>query len=122
MVQIGLLLHYLAVFWIWIGSYRFIGYEEGLDPWQLANEDFHDFSKYQLYVFSAYWVCTTISTVGYGDYAGGTTLEYIVSLGLEFFGLVVFSLLEVTVTTVINYDISYDTFKMIKDQRILQWI
>ena len=37
LINIGLLLHYLAVFWIWIGSDRFIGYEEGLDPWQLAN-------------------------------------------------------------------------------------
>ena len=33
LMHIGLLLHYLAVFWIWIGSDRFIGYEEGLDPW-----------------------------------------------------------------------------------------
>ena len=66
-------------------------------------------------MFSSYWVCTTISTVGYGDYSGGTTLEYIVSLGLEFFGLVVFSLLEVTVKTIIKYDVSYENFKMLKD-------
>lgn len=110
-----LLLHYLSVFWLWIGSVSFKGYEEGREPWQFANEDFMDYTGSQIYIFSLYWVCTVITTVGYGDYAGGTTIEYIASFGLEFFGLVVFSMLQVAVDTVIQYDISYDSFKMEKD-------
>ena len=39
-----------------------------------------------LYVFAYYWVFTTLTTVGYGDYAGGTTSEYLVTLVFEFIG------------------------------------
>ena len=91
--RIALLLHYLAVIWVWVGSASFIGYEDGYEPWQIAIADFEGYSKFQLYVFSVYWVCTVVTTVGYGDYAGGTTLELIYTICLEFFGLVVFSVL-----------------------------
>ena len=50
-------------------------------------------SKDQLYIFSTYWVCTIITTVGYGDYYGGTTIELEATLFLELFGIVVFTLL-----------------------------
>ena len=59
-------------------------------------------SRYQLYIFSTYWVCTVITTVGYGDYHGGTTLEYEATLFLMIFGVVVFSLLQLTVTRFIS--------------------
>ena len=88
-----MLLHYLAIVWVWIGSPDFIGYESGYDPWQIANDDFKGYSQWQIYIFSVYWVCTVVTTVGYGDYAGGTTVEYMYTIGLEFFGLVVFSVL-----------------------------
>ena len=65
-----MLLHYLAIVWIWVGSDYFVGYEEGYPPFQVAIEDFEGYSKYRMYVFSVYWVCTVITTVGYGDYAG----------------------------------------------------
>ena len=39
-----------------------------------------------LYIFSLYWVFTTLTTVGYGDYAGDTSSEYGVTLMFEFFG------------------------------------
>ena len=74
--KIFMLLHYLCIIWIYLGGRDFIDYEEGSLPWRYANEDFHDMSNYQLYVFSTYWVFTVITTVGYGDYSGGTTLEY----------------------------------------------
>ena len=68
--RIFMLLHYLAIVWIWVGSEHFVGYEEGYPPFQVAIEDFAGYSKYRMYVFSVYWVCTVITTVGYGDYAG----------------------------------------------------
>lgn len=92
-----ILLHYLSFLWIWIGGDFFIDYEEGYLPWQKANSDFEFMTIYQLYIFSVYWVCTVITTVGYGDYAGGTTLELSVTIFLEFLGLVVFSVLQVAV-------------------------
>ena len=45
---------------------------------------------------------TVITTVGYGDYSGGTTLEYEVSLFFESFGLAVFTLLQMTVMRVVS--------------------
>ena len=47
---------------------------------------------------SVYWVCTVISTVGYGDYSSSTYTEYWAMMFLEFFGMVVFAVLQVTVT------------------------
>ena len=45
----------------------------------------------KIIVFAYYWVFEVFSTVGYGDFAGGTKYEYLVSLILEFSGLLVFS-------------------------------
>lgn len=91
--KVTMLLHYLAFLWIYVGGEAFYDYEPGYLPWQFDNEDFDGMSYYQLYVFSTYWVFTVITTVGYGDYAGGTTLEYEVTLFLEAFGMVVFTVL-----------------------------
>ena len=46
-----------------------------------------------IYVFAFYWIFEVITTVGYGDYVGATTEEYIFITGLEFMGLVFFSFL-----------------------------
>lgn len=100
--KIFILLHYLSCVWIYIGGPDFLDYEEGYLPWQYENSDFHGMTYYQLYVFSTYWVFTVITTVGYGDYSGGTTLEYQVTLFLQFFGLVVFTGLQMSVTRVVN--------------------
>ena len=91
--KIMILLHYLAITFLWIGSDAFRDYEARYLPWQLAISDFEGYSSYKLYIFSVYWVCTVITTVGYGDYAGGTTLELLFTIVLEFLGLVVFSVL-----------------------------
>ena len=80
--KIFILLHYLSCLWIYVGGPGFVDYEIGLEPWQYANSDFHGMTNYQIYVFSTYWVFTVITTVGYGDYTGGTTLEYEVTLFL----------------------------------------
>jgi hypothetical protein len=45
------------------------------------------------YIFSFYWICEVITTVGYGDYVGASTEEYIFAFCLEFLGLTFFSFL-----------------------------
>ena len=91
------LLHYLACLWIYIGSASFIDFEEGYVPWILDGDDFKEMTLIQLLIYSTYWVCTVITTVGYGDYTGSTTLEYIFSFAIMFFGFVIFSIIEIAV-------------------------
>ena len=38
------------------------------------------------YVFSLYWVFETLTTVGYGDYSGGSSGEYLITMLFEFIG------------------------------------
>ena len=38
--RITILLHYLAILWVWVGSEHFSDFETGMLPWQLANTDF----------------------------------------------------------------------------------
>ena len=95
--RITMLLHYLAIVWIWIGSEDFADYEEGYLPWQIENADFEGYTQYRIYIFSVYWVCTVVTTVGYGDYSGGTTLEYIYTICLEFFGMILFASIQIAV-------------------------
>ena len=121
-LRILLLIHYLACLWIWVGSEAFIDYEEDRLPWQVVNDDFIGYSKYQIYVYSVYWVCTVVTTVGYGDYSGGTSLEYLVTIGLEFFGLVVFALLQVSVNTIVEYDISYESHCDENTSAMVNWL
>jgi hypothetical protein len=47
-----------------------------------------------MYSFVVYWVFSLITTVGYGDFVGGTTAEYLVSLLIELTGFIVFSILN----------------------------
>ena len=98
--KITIILHYLSCLWIYVGSETFIDYEQGRLPWQFANEEFLEMSLTQLYIFSTYWVCTVVTTVGYGDYTGGTTLEYEVTIFFEFFGFVIFTVLQLAVNRV----------------------
>lgn len=51
------------------------------------------YGPYELYVFSLYWICTVLTTVGYGDFSGTNEREYLYSIFLEFAGLLLFSIL-----------------------------
>ena len=42
--RILLLLHFLAIGWIWIGSEAFRDFEEGYTPWMLDIGDLKDYS------------------------------------------------------------------------------
>ena len=90
-----ILLHYLGCLFIYIGSERFIDFEEGYVPWTIANSDFHGMSNVELMIFADYWVCTVVTTVGYGDYTGSTSIEYMFTFGIEFFGFVIFAALQI---------------------------
>ena len=78
--------------WIELGLH----YEDG---WinKLKEEDYDgvwaSYGPYELYTFSLYWICTVLTTVGYGDFSGKNEREYLYSIFLEFAGLLLFSIL-----------------------------
>jgi hypothetical protein len=78
------------------------------EPWRFANSDFEFYTNRELYIFAIYWILTVITTVGYGDYTGGTMIEYIIIVFLEFTGLIVFSVLMILIENVAdsNYNFS----------------
>jgi hypothetical protein len=61
-------------------------------------------------VFGLYWILEVITTVGYGDYTGGTKVEYLISIILEIFGVMCFSLLMSIVTEVMESEYNYQMF------------
>ena len=107
--------------WIYVGSEAYLGYEEGHLPWQYANEDFEHYDRYQIYVFSTYWVCTVITTVGYGDYSGGTSAEYSLTVFLELFGLVIFTMLQVAMT-LLTTNHNYEEYVSTRTDQIENWL
>lgn len=82
--------HYIVCLWIWIGD-KYLMHDLS-NPWMIQNPGLDGQS---MYFFVAYWVFTIITTVGYGDFVGNTTAEYLVSLIIELTGLIVFSILNI---------------------------
>lgn len=119
--QIQILLHYLGCTWIFIGSDNFIDFEGDLVPWRLANDDFKDMTQTQLIIYATYWVCEVITTVGYGDYAGGTTIEYLFTLFLEFLGFVIFAGFYVAVLQIVQVETSWKAYVNMLDLKALYW-
>ena len=58
----------------------------------------------KVYVSAVYWVITTLTTVGYGDYKGYTTSEYVFQLIVEFLGIGVFSYLMGSINNLISQE------------------
>mmetsp|Transcript_42101 Transcript_42101/g.64561 ORF Transcript_42101/g.64561 Transcript_42101/m.64561 type:complete len:410 (+) Transcript_42101:323-1552(+) len=68
----------------------------------------------QIYVTSVYWVITTLTTVGYGDYKGYTSGEYMFQMVVEFLGIGVFSYLMGSINDLVS---SETTLQDIIDER-----
>ena len=71
-----------------------------------GNTPFED--SLSKYIFSVYWTFTTLTTVGYGDYSGGTTREYCVSLAFEFVGFCFNAVLITVMSSFFSADMTFD--------------
>ena len=100
LVFIIVTVHFAVCLWIYIGDKYLFG--DVHMPWRIANPEFLEYSDFQLYVFSVYWILVCITTVGYGDYSGGTVAEYCCSILFEFVGLLIFSIFMYLVAEVAN--------------------
>lgn len=84
--------------------------------------DFDVLSITSRYIFSFYWICEVITTVGYGDYVGATTEEYIFSLGLEFLGLTFFSFLMGSISGLFDHKDSFEDLLNEKLDGLDMWV
>ena len=118
-----LLGHIFACVWIYLGRWDEGLPEEEHTSWVLVN-DFPvvEGNESFIYFFSLYWILETMTTVGYGDYSGGNTREYIFSMILEFVGLSFFSLLMGVMSTFINHDTSFEFLIETRMHELDLWI
>lgn len=104
-VSIG---HILACGWIIIGELDRDKCER--KGWLYVN-DFPEVNenRLQIYIFSYYWIFEVFTTVGYGDYTGGTSIEYAYSIFLEFFGVIINSLMIGIAGDFVSQSTSFDS-------------
>ena len=80
-------IHLIACCWLYFGE-RIPG------SWiDVMEENRHRTDSVTKYISSIYWVVTTLTTVGYGDFKGFTSEEYIVTMVVEFTGILFFSIM-----------------------------
>lgn len=79
-------IHILACFWVFIGRKN----EGSWIDVHAPDEEFG--SNTNVYIAAIYWVVTTLTTVGYGDFKGYTVNEYLFQIGVEFIGIGMFAM------------------------------
>jgi hypothetical protein len=95
--------------------------ENCTQSWRYAN-DFADKRYHTQYIFAFYWIFEVITTVGYGDYSGSTSEEYIFSIALEFMGLTFFSFLMGSINSIFNTSDNFDDLIEEKLDSLDMWI
>lgn len=138
-ISISLLAHVMACLFIWLGKYDSDLPLEDRESWLFAyasdflepvldskTGEIVDYTvegkQYEIFVFSYYWVFETVTTVGYGDYVGKTSAEYVFSICLEFIGLSFFSLLMGVMGGFFNDGASFDALIEAKMDGLDWWV
>lgn len=114
----------MACIWLIFGMFEDCKLETDSDckqSWVYANE-FDQKPIKTRYIFSFYWIFEVITTVGYGDYSGSTSSEYIFSIGLEFLGLTFFSFLMGSINGIFNTSDDFDDLIEEKLDSLDMWI
>ena len=119
--------HLMACAWLYLGQLYSCKDENGADipgctpSWVYAAE-FDGKPKHTQYIFAFYWIFEVITTVGYGDYSGSTSGEYIFSIALEFLGLTFFSFLMGSINSIFNTSDNFDDLIEEKLDSLDMWI
>ena len=105
LIGLFMLSHIFGCIWIFIGkSLSDITLED--DSWIKAdNFSGDDVTGWDLYIASFYFTMTSITTVGYGDIKGHSLYERIVCIFLHLIGVLSYSFVSGSLTSIIfNYD------------------
>ena len=119
--------HLMACGWLYLGQFYPCVDKLG-DPlldctksW-VYEAGFDDKPKHTQYIFAFYWIFEVITTVGYGDYSGSTSGEYVFSIALEFLGLTFFSFLMGSINGIFNTSDNFDDLIEEKLDSLDMWI
>jgi len=115
--------HINACFWLYLGDLEAcIGEPAGcIKSWRFEN-NFDNKPITTQYIFAFYWIFEVITTVGYGDFTGKTSYEYIFSIVLEFIGLTFFSFLMGSINGIFNTKDNFDDLIEEKLDSLDMWI
>lgn len=119
--------HLNACLWLYIGNQSpcigdgIIDTSGCIKSWRYAN-GFYNKPIHTQYIFAFYWIFEVITTVGYGDFTGKTSLEYIFSIILEFLGLTFFSFLMGSINGIFNTKDNFDDLIEEKLDSLDMWI
>lgn len=106
-------IHILCCIWIYVGKITacsWLNYCDGS-----GQIEVHYTEGWKIYIVSFYWVITTLTTVGYGDFKGYTPIEYLIQMIVEFLGIGVFSYLMGSINSLMGSDY---TLQDIIDERM----
>lgn len=110
-------MHLLACFWIWQGK------SDGDKGWIATKVHLLDDpdSNFDLYIASIYWVMSTLTTIGYGDFSGTTTYEYIFQIFTIFIGIGFFSYIVANFNSMLIQIDSLEELQHERESSILIW-
>ncbi len=92
-----MIFHFAACLWIEVGypddsgDKTWFANIPGYEPDELPKD--YSGGSVTTYIAGLFQVLTTLTTVGYGDFAGHTVREYFVLMGFQFFGIMFFGYL-----------------------------
>ena len=117
----------MACLWVLIGQQNEKGWVNVFIAGQVSPEDptkpavVWDYAL-SIYANAFYFILTTITTVGYGDITGDTTIEYLFSMGVEFIGLTFFSFLTGTISVMFSGDQSFEALINARMEELDLWL
>ena len=115
--------HISACIWLYLGKQINC---DTIDPpmrnckssWTFQGDPGNTFDEkpvHSQYIFAFYWIFEVITNVGYGDYVGKTSEEYLFSIVLQFIGLIFFSFLMGSINGIFN---TSDNFEDLIDEKL----
>jgi hypothetical protein len=122
-----LLTHIMACMWVLIGKQDENGWVSKFISEQKSPDDptkpavVWDYAL-TIYANAFYFILTTITTVGYGDITGDTTIEYLFSMCVEFIGLTFFSFLTGTISVMFSGDQSFEALINARMEELDLWL